>query len=399
MTLASISRRIFWSINHLFFTTWFTHSWGLKTDPSSPKLPDGAFIMVANHASFFDPWLVASTSKRLVSIMMNDDGFKAGAMTRAYLVIMRNIRKRKGASDMKSVRTTLKRLAEGTPVLIFPEGQVCWDGETQPMYPGIEKILRKAKVPLVIVTLRGNFLSKPWWAETRRKGTITRSHRVITTDQLATMTDDNIISTIRNSLYTNEIKESITPFTGHDLCEGLTKLVWRCPTCGSEDGLSTAGNDLYCRCGSRWKSDANLHFTPVSPQAEIFGDLHDLVALHKTFVKNKIEKASESDVLAAGPATHVETAFDGSYTHRREGRLTLTKTSLIFEGQYPEASFTIACKQIADALFQKKEVLEVRSHNDSYQFLIEGHSLMKWVYFLRYMGRFAESEAAGWYVG
>jgi len=138
----------------------------------SEALPKPPFVIVSNHGTFFDPWIIGYFSRYPFAIMCNDDAFRGSPITRWYLNSIGAFPKKKGASDFKAMKKTMSSLAAGRPVCIFPEGQTSWDGETQLLYKGIEKIIRHGRVPLVMVRMSGNFLTKPWWADRIRKGRI-----------------------------------------------------------------------------------------------------------------------------------------------------------------------------------------------------------------------------------
>ncbi|MCP4297323.1 MAG: 1-acyl-sn-glycerol-3-phosphate acyltransferase, partial [Proteobacteria bacterium] len=163
--------------------------------------PETAFMSVSNHASFFDPWLISYPSKQPVSIMMNEDGFKAKAITRWYLEKVGTFPKKKGATDVRAMKTALKRLKANSPLLIFPEGQTSWDGETQPIFPGIEKLVKRTKLPLLMINLSGNFISRPWWSSVNRKGTIIVSRKVVSAETLNSMSPEEVSKMITDYIY------------------------------------------------------------------------------------------------------------------------------------------------------------------------------------------------------
>jgi 1-acyl-sn-glycerol-3-phosphate acyltransferase len=52
-------------------------------EPGSDRLPKPPFIMVGNHGTFLDPWIIGRRSVRPVYYMCNDDAWRASAVTRS----------------------------------------------------------------------------------------------------------------------------------------------------------------------------------------------------------------------------------------------------------------------------------------------------------------------------
>jgi len=156
------------------------------------ELPSPPFIMVANHANFFDPWIVAHLSKKPVSIMMNDDGFKSSPVQQWYLKNIGAFPKKKGMSDVNAIKKSISEIKSGYPLLIFPEGQTSWDGETQPIFAGIEKMAKKLSLPIVAFRIEGNFIARPWWADFDRKGQISVCIKQISAEFVKNKTPDEI---------------------------------------------------------------------------------------------------------------------------------------------------------------------------------------------------------------
>jgi 1-acyl-sn-glycerol-3-phosphate acyltransferase len=63
----------------------------------------------------------------------------------------------KPAGSIRSIRSALKSLKAGTPLVIFPEGGRTPDGEIKPFLPGAFFLAIKAKVDIVPVALIGTF--------------------------------------------------------------------------------------------------------------------------------------------------------------------------------------------------------------------------------------------------
>lgn len=388
---------MFWSVNRHFFERSLKHQLNYSYSPDCEALPDSAFIMVANHACFFDPWLIAHPSPRPVSIMMNEEAYKAKAVTRWYLEKIGTFPKKKGGSDVRSMKIALKRLAAGSPLLIFPEGQTSWDGETQPIYSGIEKLILRSKLPLVMVNLAGNFISRPWWSENDRKGKIIISRKVITPEELSGMKADDLRDTIISYIKNNDCKNELLKdavFTSDAPAKGINRLLWCCPDCGTENSLEYSDTSINCTsCKKDYTINPNLSVTNSSS----VNDIHDWVSCQKDLVKSKIAEADSETVLAEKTGIQlVDVDYSGRTISLDTGKLSLTKDVLTYYGEHGTLEFKI--DEISQPVFQKKDFIhfEQKSGGET-RFLIEGDALFKWLMYLRYLTGYDASEAQGYY--
>ena len=177
--------QFYWTTTQATFCKWLKLRYRHYLEPGSDPEPEAPYIVVSNHGNFFDPWMLGLYFKRAMHIMMNDDGFRSGLVTSWFLEQIGAYPKKKGSQDIKAIRNTISFLRSKEPVLIFPEGQTTWDGETQPIYGGIERIVKRAECSLAIIRIRGNFLSRPWWAKGARKGRISITRTVIPAEKIA----------------------------------------------------------------------------------------------------------------------------------------------------------------------------------------------------------------------
>ncbi len=398
--LTYLWRWTFWNISRVFCFIWLRPKFNMEVRDADQKIPRRPFIMVSNHGTFFDPWIVGHLSSYPLSIMMNEEGFRAPRFTRWYLRNIGAYPKKKGESDIKAMKYTLITLKEGYPVLIFPEGQTTWDGQTQPIYGGIESIISRAKLPLVMMNVSGNFMSRPWWSESFRKGKVIVRRRVLSPQELAAMDRatlrDTIISFIRNNDLFNPELENVV-FEGPPATVGLNRFVWMCRSCGAEDGLCPSDDGVACSaCGATWKMDSRFRFTPMGDRAAEIGNLHDWSIWHKDMVKKKISRAAQDELLTSSDGVHLcDVTEDGQYPTLAVGRLALTRSQLSFTTDNGDP-LILPVEKVNDYVFQLKTIFECRVDGKVYKFRIENGSPMKWVYYFRYLNNYAECEARGY---
>jgi 1-acyl-sn-glycerol-3-phosphate acyltransferase len=122
----------------------------------------GGVLMITNHQSFLDPWLIGIGLRRQLHYMARDSLFRGGFLH--YLMELWNaFPVKRGSADLTAIRTAVERLDKGFIVNIFPEGTRSEDGTIGPIAPGMSIILNRCKqdVPIVPVVIDGAFAAWP----------------------------------------------------------------------------------------------------------------------------------------------------------------------------------------------------------------------------------------------
>lgn len=393
-----ISRKLFWSFNRHSISLFLKKKYNLTLSESADPIPEGPFIMVSNHANFFDPWIVAHYSSLPVSIMMNEGGFNASPMTRWYLNSIGAFPKKKGSSDMQAMKISLKRLRDGYPLLIFPEGQTTWDGETQPIFSGIEKLVKKSKLPLVMCNLEGHFLSRPWWnTGGDRKGKILVNRKVVSADEIQSMKvaeiRDMMIHYIKGDDINSDTAKEVS-FIGDNVAEGLERVIWHCPACASEDTLSFKGNVVTCGdCNNSFTYNANMCLEEYPEESDV-KNLHDWVGEEKAIALSKLNSVEDLTLAEDALVSQIRVDYSGRVIMLDTGRLVLTRDVLIFYGE--DGTQVFETQKILTPVFQNKDMLEFEYDGSSYMFQIQKTAVYKWLTYLRYMTGYRECEERGY---
>ena len=122
----------------------------------SEHIPDGGAVLCSNHASAWDPVLLAVKIPRTVPLR-----FMAKAELFENPVLGWLLRKlgafpiHRGANDLAAMKTAMKCLQDGQKLLVFPEGtRVEEEGETSAK-GGAVVLSTRAKVPMVPIYCGG----------------------------------------------------------------------------------------------------------------------------------------------------------------------------------------------------------------------------------------------------
>ncbi|MBF2074454.1 MAG: 1-acyl-sn-glycerol-3-phosphate acyltransferase [Synechococcales cyanobacterium C42_A2020_086] len=114
----------------------------------------GPLVVVANHASDFDPPILSNCVRRPVSFMAKEELFRVPVLSQAIRLYGAYPVKR-GSPDRSALRAALTQLEDGWAVGIFLQGTRTPDARISDPKLGAALIAAKAQAPLLPVSLWG----------------------------------------------------------------------------------------------------------------------------------------------------------------------------------------------------------------------------------------------------
>ena len=241
---------------------------------AAPVEADGPFLLVSNHVSAWDPLLVAASLGRAQAYFVASEHlFRLGLVSRLIEWVVAPIARRKASRGADTVKAVLRHLRAGHSVCLFAEGEQCWTGRNNPIFPATGKLARSSGATLVTYRIEGGYLSLPRWGKGVRRGRV-RAHPVgvYPPEQLKAMRPEEINALIerdiREDAWLRQRQERVL-YRGKRRAEGLERALCLCPVCGRVGGLSALGDDLTCRCGFSVRYGEDGFFDPGVPFATL----------------------------------------------------------------------------------------------------------------------------------
>lgn len=129
------------------------HGFAVEGLENIPK--DGPFLLASNHLSFLDPPALGCRMPRNLHYFARDSLFKGplGMLIRALNSIPVN----RSQLDLATLRTVLKVLKDGHPLLVFPEGTRSEDGSLGEGKKGVGMLVAKSQVPVLPARIFGSY--------------------------------------------------------------------------------------------------------------------------------------------------------------------------------------------------------------------------------------------------
>lgn len=146
----------------LYFIGWFSFRcffrlycrWEVFNQENVPM--SGPVILASNHASFLDPPLVGSATRREINYLARESLFRfpvVGTILRRVNAVPVD-REGGGAAGLRAI---LDRLLKGGGIILFPEGTRSVTGELQKGKSGIGLTVIKSEAPVIPVRVFGTF--------------------------------------------------------------------------------------------------------------------------------------------------------------------------------------------------------------------------------------------------
>lgn len=289
------------------------------------ELPEN-YIVLSNHATDFDPLLVAATFKKQMYFVASEHITRWGFAYKLLKLVFEPIIRYKGTVAASTAMAVMRKTKKGENVCIFAEGVRTWDGVTCPIHPSTAKMVKAAKCGLVTFKLTGGYFSSPMWSNTSntRRGKLHGAPvNVYTKEQIAQMSEEELVEIIEKDLHEDayESQKALNQrYKGKRLAEGLERFLFVCPKCNAHHSFETENNTVKCRdCGFYfiYNDYGMLEGAP-------FDSVRDFAAWQKTVV----EKDIENGVSYGGEEVTVSTVVDHDTTVITEGELTISRDEI-----------------------------------------------------------------------
>jgi 1-acyl-sn-glycerol-3-phosphate acyltransferase len=130
----------------------------------------GGAILVSNHRSFLDPFVIGLMTRRPVYYMAKGEIFEMNRLLAWFTSSLGAFPVRRGEADVDTIETARAILARGDLLVMFPEGTRTRPGALGKPKRGVGRLVLEAGVPVVPIALIGT--------EGIRKGWRIRPHKI-----------------------------------------------------------------------------------------------------------------------------------------------------------------------------------------------------------------------------
>lgn len=237
--------------------------------------------------------------------------------------------KRKFTQDFSLIRN-IKYVTEHNKdiIVIYPEARYCNVGTNSSLPAAVGKLIKILDVPVVLLTMRGNYLLSPIWNLRKRRVRLEADlEQILTRDQIHAMKANEINELLAEKFVYDDYrwqKEQKIRISYKKRAEGLHKALYRCPHCKTEYRMDSKGAVLYCgACGKEWEMTEYGELAARSGNTE-FTHIPDWYEDQRLAVKEEITRGEYSSIApvrieALPNARGFIDMGNGNVTHNQEG--------------------------------------------------------------------------------
>lgn len=349
-------------------TAWYKVRYDYIGTEKKMKAP---YLILGNHTTVLDAFFVSFGLKESIRYITSDQYFRNKYV--AYLASRAGcIPKAKFVSDISVIRELIHCKNAGKSVGIFPEGYRNWDGFTDKLLSGTEKLVKLLNIPVVSVTSQGGYLSMPRWAKHRRKGPITLTYRLILTpEQIEKASVGQIRTILENEMAHDDNEMQRThpiPYRGKRLAEELELILYCCPHCGAFETMVSDHDQLRCNsCGYTTAYNRFGFFTPVGDHPVYYDTPHKWREFCKQSIIRYLADAEKGSVLFCRDIDlYMESGTRTKFKKADSGTVCLYHDRFDFQGQQRDLRFPLG--DLKGFTMSKRNMIDFYYQDVKYRF-------------------------------
>lgn len=223
------------------------------------------YLVLTNHQTAYDQFFMGMVffPKNILYYVASEDLFSTKLVSKLLRFLVAPIPIKKQMTDVRAVMNCIRVAREGGSIAIAPEGNRTYSGRTGYMNPAITGLCRTLKLPVALMRIEGGYGVQPRWSDVVRRGKMqVYISRVLEVEEVAAMSDDELLTTIQKELYVDEGTLSGT-FRHKKRAEYLERAMYVCPHCGLST-FRSEGCEIRClKCGATVRYEETKELTGV----------------------------------------------------------------------------------------------------------------------------------------
>ena len=349
--------------------------WATKftyTTQGMEKIKNQPCLILMNHSCFLDLMIMSRIFyPKKYAIVCTTDGF----VGMQWLIrLLGCIPTQKFVSDVTLIRDMEFMLKEKkTSVLMYPEASYSFDGTATTLPRKMGVLLKKLGVPVVMVRTSGAFTRQPLYNCLRkRKVKVSAEVTCLATAEEIKEKSVRELDEILDNAFTFDgfawQRDNNVVVNDPDRAEGLERILYKCPHCGTEGKMSGKGTAITCtHCGKKWEMDTLGQLQAPEGETE-FAHIPDWYAWERQEVRRELEEGTyclETDVdigmmvdfkaIYMVGQGHLSHSDEGFHLTGCEGKLDYTQGALscysLYADYYWYSIADVICIGNADALY------------------------------------------------
>ncbi len=215
------------------------------------SIPDGPYVVVSNHNSYFDPFYVidAIDSYLRIPVSWSHYGDTKWLLDRVGMFPIKRY-----TVDTPAIMKFNRTMRSGGVIGIFPENERSWDGRPLKVKNGIDRLLKMSPNPILPVRVENAHMAWPRWGKLFHTGVVKVTIGTpVEPEEYGKAIDFIMIDTVPQERTYKDYR-------------GIEGYLWRCPKCGVVSSISSRKDGFKCSvCEMDW----------IKPSVREVRKLHD----------------------------------------------------------------------------------------------------------------------------
>ncbi len=270
------------------------------------------YLVLFNHQTAYDQMFIGMSIKTAVYFLATEDIFSLGFISRLLSFAVAPIPIKKQTTDLVALKNLLRVASEGGTIVIAPEGQRTYSGETVYINPAIITMAKKLKLPIAIFKIEGGYGVQPRWSDVVRKGPMTAGvTRVIEPEEYENYSKEEFERLINRELYVNEAKVDFD-YKHKKLAEYLERAIYVCPECGLSS-FESKNDIITCK-----KCNLKVRYTKSKELAGVERDFHHRYVLDWYNAQNRFINGLDLTEMTKRPLYEEKVAISKVIVYKRK---------------------------------------------------------------------------------
>ena len=353
------NKLLYWFISFVFIFM-FKKKYQTKVNYiDDPRKEKGSYLLLGNHPSINDFGIIMpSLLPHTFNIVGAYSNFFRKNLHKLFL-LGQIIPKKRNCPDVSTIKNIIKIIRQNGRVMMFPEGVSSINGASQPVMPGIGKLIKLLKVPVYCAITEYTSFLLPKYDETFRKGkTKLTFKKLLSKEEVENLDYLTIEDKLNECLYVDPYKDNLIdnnsyiPSKKHLINQNLEDLLYLCPKCNNEFKNYTHDEIIECsHCQNKIKVTKEYQLIPlensISPKS--IKCWHDLERIK---IKEEIESNEDFEYEVQVKLGMLDKynllGIAGDSTSKKvgEGIVKVSKNGLTYEGSKNNNQFSFTLSSL-----------------------------------------------------
>ena len=330
----------------------------------------GPYFLIGNHVlpldALFSSFAIKGYGIPVVSSFVFMNFWRRMALTHFIETIV----KRKGQSDIQTIKNIRKHINKGHVVQVYPAGNTSYYGESSESVYATAKLFKLQKIDVVCAKTKGGYFAKPRWRETRIKRAYLEIEMFLLfkSEELKDMSINEIYNKMHSSYYQNDYiwnKEAKIEYKGKNRLEGSHLVIYGCPKCNSINQMNSKGDSIYCEeCGETGTIN-NYGFI----EGTKFDNFVDWGRYQEDLLKQNLDKKFEFSI----ELYKIDLLL---FRKTRQGHAKLVYDKGKFYVKSEKVDFAFDIKKMVGVVYTERDELSFDYNNETFLFVTDKPKLL-----------------------